>query len=93
MSCASIYNIYVDLPENPDEVLLVHGYTGAYDKVSARLGRYVYLREERTPHKPLHGSWNPRPTDEDGDYRPSPDVWSTWGAAAILRKRAYRRKW
>lgn len=38
---ASSYNIYVDLPEHPDEMLLVHGFTGAYDRVSRQVGRYV----------------------------------------------------
>lgn len=38
---ASSYNIYVDLPDDSDEMLLIHGYTGAYDKVSRRVGRYV----------------------------------------------------
>src|SRR5689334_23778523 len=29
---ASGYTIYVALPDNEDEMLLVHGYTGAFDK-------------------------------------------------------------
>lgn len=38
---ASTYNIYVDLPENEKDVLLIHGYTGAYDRVSRRVASYV----------------------------------------------------
>jgi uncharacterized protein len=30
----SSYTIYVDLPGDASQVLLVHGYTGAYDRVS-----------------------------------------------------------
>lgn len=37
----SSYTIFVDLPEERDEVLLIHGYTGAYDKVSRPVARYL----------------------------------------------------
>jgi len=37
----SRYTIFVDLPEHPDEVLLVHGYTGAYDRVSRPVAGYL----------------------------------------------------
>jgi hypothetical protein len=33
----SNYTIYVDLPGNEEEMLLVHTYTGAFDRVSRRL--------------------------------------------------------
>ena len=33
----SSYVIYVDLPGNPDEMLLVQTYTGAFDRVSRRV--------------------------------------------------------
>ena len=44
---ASSYVIYVDLPRTEDEMLLVHGYTGAFDKVSGRVARFVRGREDR----------------------------------------------
>jgi hypothetical protein len=37
----SSYVIYVDLPHNDHEMLLVHGYTGAFDKVSKRIATFV----------------------------------------------------
>jgi uncharacterized protein len=57
----SSYTIYVDLPGNSEEMLLVHGYTGAYDKVSRRVATYVRSLEVRRPPKPLYGDWTPEP--------------------------------
>jgi uncharacterized protein len=37
----SSYTIYVDLPGNQNEMLLVHTYTGAFDRVSSRVATYV----------------------------------------------------
>lgn len=55
----SSYTIYVDLPDDPEEMLLVHGYTGAYDKVSQRVATYVRSLEASKPPKPLFGEWSP----------------------------------
>ena len=52
----SNYTIYVELPGDADQMLLVHGYTGAYDRVSR--GVVAYLRSlEKAAARPLHGSW------------------------------------
>lgn len=60
----SSYTIYVDLPENSEEMLLVHGYTGAYDRVSRRVATYIRSLEAAKPPKPLYGDWTPeRPLD------------------------------
>jgi len=56
---ASSYNIYVDLPGQSHEVLLVHGYSGAYDSVDTDVANYVRSLESRRPPKPLYGSWTP----------------------------------
>lgn len=60
----SSYTIYVDLP-NGDDVLLVHGYTGAYDKVSRPVARYLRaLSSARAGNgeKPAGtNGWTPRP--------------------------------
>lgn len=37
----SSYTIYVDMPGSEDEVLLIHGYTGAYDRVSRPVARFL----------------------------------------------------
>jgi hypothetical protein len=42
----SSYIIYVDSPARADEVLLVHGYTGAYARVSGSVARYLRSRED-----------------------------------------------
>lgn len=60
----SMYTIYVDLPQNNNEILLVHGYTGAYDKVSRRVGTYLRSLETSRPPKPLYGYWSPEPSME-----------------------------
>lgn len=62
---ASSYNIYVDLPGNTEEMLLVHGYTGAYDKVSRRTATYIRSLEVGRPPKPLYGHWSPEPIIDD----------------------------
>ena len=54
---ASSYVIYVDLPDRNDEMLLLHGYTGAYDQVSRNTANFVRSLERRRPPKPLYGSW------------------------------------
>lgn len=57
----SSYTIFVDLPEMPEYVLLVHGYTGANDRVSRSVADYLKSIAPR-PAKPLHGEWS----DEEG---------------------------
>jgi len=57
----SSHVIYVDLPGNPEEMLLVHGYTGAYDLVSRSVATYVRSIDRRGHQKPLYGSWTPDP--------------------------------
>ncbi len=53
----SRYTIYVDLPGNDSQVLLVHGYNGASDLVSRRVGTYLRCLEDGEPPKPLFGDW------------------------------------
>jgi uncharacterized protein len=53
----SSYIIYVDLPHNDSEMLLVHGYSGAFDKVSKRVATFVRAKEDRRAPKPLYGEW------------------------------------
>ena len=62
----SSYAIWVDLPDGAgatagDEMLLIHGYTGAYDKVSRRVVAYLRALDGGKRHKPLHGSWSSEP--------------------------------
>lgn len=53
----SSYVIYVDLPEDSERMLLVHGYTGAYDLVSRSVARYLHAHERKRPPKPLFAAW------------------------------------
>jgi uncharacterized protein len=69
MRRASSYNIYVDLPDEPNAMLLVHGVSGAYDKVSKQVVTYARSLEARQAPKPLHGDWTPTPLI-DGQVRP-----------------------
>jgi uncharacterized protein len=50
---ASSYVVYVDLPEEPEHVLLTHTYTGAYDRVSRRVAAYVRSLEPAHAPAPL----------------------------------------
>ena len=55
---ASSYNIYVPLPNNQKEMLLVHGYTGAYDKISTDVVGYLKKLDDYERPKPLFGKWS-----------------------------------
>lgn len=79
----SSYTIYVDLPGNPDEMLLVHGYTGAYDRVSKQVATYLRSRELHRPPRPLYGAWTPEPMVEGEVVEPSAEVITT------LQQRGY----
>ncbi len=79
----SSYTIYVDLPDSSSEMLLVHGYTGAYDKVSRRVANYLRTRDSRRPPKPLYGEWSPEP-EVAQDTEPPPKE-----AIEALKKRGY----
>jgi len=79
----SSYTIYVDLPGDSEEMLLVHGYTGAYDKVSRRVATYVRSLELRRPPKPLYGDWSLEPVIEGELSPPSADT------LQILKRRGY----
>lgn len=56
----SSYTIYADLPDRND-VLLIHGYTGAHDVVSRDVANFLRANETVKPVKPLYGAWSPEP--------------------------------
>lgn len=80
---ASSYNIYVDLPSDQPNALLVHGYTGAYDIVSREVCAYVRSLEASPPPKPLYGQWEVEPSTLPRGYRPA-DI-----TLATLARRGY----
>lgn len=80
---ASSYVVYVDLPGNQSEMLLVHSYTGAYDKVSRRVATYLRALESRHAPKPLYGDWSPEPKIDGAVPAPSDE------SVALLKKRGY----
>ena len=78
---ASSYNIYVDLPGTDRHRLLLHGYTGAFDRVSVDVAEWVESLE--TPSSaPLHGKWSGRRLPQ-GVTAPSDSV------VSVLRRRGY----
>lgn len=80
----SSYTIYVDLPGNAEEMLLLHAYTGAYDRVSRRVATYVRSLEPKQAPRPLYGDWSPEPTSAAGEA-PTPSDQTI----ERLRKRGY----
>jgi uncharacterized protein len=62
---ASSYIIYVDLKDEPDSLLLVHGYSGAYDKISRRAASFIRGLDVTPRHKPLYGEWADSPPFAD----------------------------
>ena len=80
----SSYVIYVDLPDQPDRKLLVHGYTGAFDLVSNPVAAWVRALETRPAAKPLFGSWQSDPPRNGAAANPPSDDTLT-----TLRRRGY----
>jgi uncharacterized protein len=64
-------------------MLLVHGYTGAYDRVSSKVANYVRSLELRQAPKPLYGAWSSEPAIDQPVQRPSDATVET------LRRRGY----
>lgn len=79
----SSYTIYVDLPGDDTSVLLVHGYTGAYDKVNRRVAAFLRSKESGKVPKPLYGQWVADPDDGATPATPSPKT------IDVLRRRGY----
>jgi uncharacterized protein len=76
------YTIYVDLPNNGNK-LLVHGYTGAYDKVSHGVANYLRSLESVYPPQPLYGEWSPNAPITGEIVPPSEE------AIKVLKRRGY----
>src|SRR5215510_15712501 len=68
----SSYCIFVRLPKRPESVLLVHGYTGAYDEVSSDVAAFLYRR--RTLSAPLYGTWSAELDDDSNETIPSEET-------------------
>src|SRR5690606_9239370 len=79
----SSYTIFVDLPDSTTHVLLAHGYTGAFDKVSVRIANYLRSLQPGPPARPLYDSWTPEPYMEGSASAPSED------AVKLLQQRGY----
>jgi uncharacterized protein len=77
------YTVYVDLPDDPERMLLVHNYTGAYDRVSRRVATWLRAQESGPVPKPLYGAWSPEPTGS-GHAAPPSDA-----TIEKLRRRGY----
>jgi uncharacterized protein len=67
----SSYVIYVDLPDNREEMLIVHGYSGAYDRVSRNVGSYLRSLEAGPAPAPLYGAWSSSPSEPTDCAPPS----------------------
>lgn len=78
----SSYIIYVDLPHDEERMLLVHGYTGTFDKVSKRVATFVRALEDRRAPKPLYGNWAPDPVADSVPDIPDELI-------SVLLKRGY----
>lgn len=67
----SSYVIYVDIPETQEEMLLVHGYTGAYDRVNRKVSAYLRRNEAGHVPRPLYGTWADHALDDADPEDPS----------------------
>lgn len=80
---ASSYIIFVDLPENSEKMLLVHGYSGAYDLVSRKVATFIRSLEVGKTPRPLYGAWTPAPPVDGAVEHPSEQT------VALLKRRGY----
>lgn len=69
---ASSYCIFVKLPKRKDRVLLVHGYTGAYDEVSLDVAAFLYSK--RAVSAPLYGTWSSEFSNVSSELTLSPET-------------------
>jgi uncharacterized protein len=81
----SSYTIYVELPGNEQEMLLVHGYTGAYDKVSRQVAEHLLSREAGPAPLPLYGQWSSDPATQ----RPTTSYQPSDQTLEVLHRRGY----
>ncbi len=79
----SSYTIYFDLPETPSEVLLAHGYSGAFDRVSSEVAAWVRSLDTSRPPKPRHASALSAPAPGTTAQTPSRQTLET------LKRRGY----
>lgn len=84
----SSYTIYVPLPNVDDEMLLVHGYTGAYNKVSRKVGHYLQSLDLVGPSRPLHGEWVGEPAVNRAAQDPQVSAPSA-DTVALLERRGF----
>lgn len=80
---ASSYNIYVDLPNVSDFMIITHGYLGSYDKISAKVAKYLRSKQRGKPFKPLYGDWTPEAAIK-GEIEVPDDA-----TIELLKKRGY----
>lgn len=78
----SNYTIYVDLPQD-DDVLLIHGYTAAHDRVSKSVASYLRSQETSSTANRLKPA-NPSDSSLSADC-PAPSA----DALAVLKRRGY----
>lgn len=79
----SSYTIYVDLKDDRENVLLVHGYSSAFDVVSRHVAAYLRSRDAKSPPKPLYGEWSVDRVSADDAVIPSD------ATLALLKRRGY----
>lgn len=77
----SSYVIHVDIPDQPDHVLVIQGYSGAYDVVSRPVAEFLRAHEPER-HAPAQGEW-------PAEARPSNVATPSDETLALLRKRGY----
>ena len=88
----SHYTIYVDLPDNAEEMVLVHGYLGHRIKVTKTVATYLRSLEEKSPPSPLYGQW------QDPEYReinvkpPGIKTLEMLQSRGFLTKRTYQQE-
>lgn len=85
----SSYTVYIDLPEDEESMLIMHGYTGAYDRVSRRVGEFLLAREAHPPADPLHGRWESEPAAQSTNGRGHALWQPTDSTVAALKRRGY----
>lgn len=88
----SHYTIYVDLPQNDEEMVLVHGYLGHRVVVSKSVANYLRSLETKRAPRPLYGEWSEPKYRDVTVKKPSADVIAMLEKRSFLTKRTFNQE-
>ena len=89
---ASHYTIYVDLPDNDEEMILVHGFLGHRVLVSKQAANYLRSLESKSPPRPLYGTWSEPNYRDEKVEKPDEHSLKVLKQKGFLTRRSYEQE-